>query len=168
MSDTKNAEDRIAGPRIGGVARLLALTGGAMLIGISALVTTSVALRTVTGAGIDGDFEIVQLAAAIAAFCLFPLCLSVRGNIVVDTFTTRLPKRVCDALDALWDVSFGLIAVILSWRMVIGAMDQFTNNTTLMVLPVPTWWAVAVCAALVALLAVTALVVGFRLLMRKP
>ena len=168
MTDAENAEDRIAGPRIGWIARLLALGGGAILLGISALVTTSVMLRTVTGAGIDGDFEIVQLAAAIAAFCLFPLCLSARGNIVVDTFTTRLPKRACDILDAIWDVLFGLIAAILSWRMVIGAMDQFSNKTTLLVLPVPTWWAVAVCAALMAFLAVTAFVAGFRLLMSKP
>jgi TRAP-type C4-dicarboxylate transport system permease small subunit len=168
MSNDTTAEDRIAGPRIGAIARVLAVTGGAILLGISAFVTTSVVLRTVTGAGIDGDFEIVQLAAAIAAFCLFPLCLSMRGNIVVDSFTTHLPRRFCDGLDALWDVVFGLIAAILAWRMVIGAMDQFASKTTLMVLPVSTWWAVAVCAALMAFLAVTACVVGFRLLTRTP
>ncbi len=159
-------EDRIAGPRIGSIARALALGGGAILLGISALVTTSVGLRAVTGSGINGDFEIVQLAAAIAAFCLFPLCFSVRGNIIVDTFTTRLPKPFCDALDALWDVLFGALALVISWRMAIGAWDQFTNRTTLQVLPVPTWWAVAACAALMAFLAVAAVTVGLRVLKR--
>ncbi|MBP1806340.1 TRAP transporter small permease [Rubellimicrobium aerolatum] len=157
-----HAEDGIAGPRMGPLARGLALGGGALLLGIAALVTTSVALRTVTGAGITGDFEIVQLAAAIAAFCMFPLCVAVRGNIAVDTFTTRLPQRAQDALDGLWDVVFGLVAAILAWRLALGAADQFRSRVTLMMLPVPTWWAVAACAALMALLALTALVVGFR------
>src|SRR5262245_40669366 len=138
MSEARNTEDRMAGPRIGPIARVLALIGGGILMGISALVTTSVGLRIVTGSGIDGGLGVVQLAAAIAAFCLFPLCLSARGNIVVDTFTASLPQRARDCLDALWDLLFGLIAVVLSWRLVIGAADQFAAKTTLMVLPVPT------------------------------
>jgi TRAP-type C4-dicarboxylate transport system permease small subunit len=158
------AEDRIAGPRIGLLARLLALTGGAILLAVSALVTTSVVLRIVTGSGIDGDFEIVQLAAAIAAFCLFPLCLAIRGNIFVDTFTTGLPKRWNAVLDGLWDTLFGLIILVFAARMVVGSVDQFASKTTLMVLPIPTWWAVALCAGLAALLGITALAVGVRML----
>jgi TRAP-type C4-dicarboxylate transport system permease small subunit len=161
------AEDRFAGPRIGRLARILALTGGAILLGLSGLVTTSVVLRVLTGAGIDGDFEVVQLGAALAAFCLFPLCLAIRGNIFVDTFTTRLPPRWNAVLDGIWDVLFGLIALVIAMRMVVGAMDQLASKTTLMVLAVPTWWAVAICAGLLALLGVTALVVGYRMLSGK-
>jgi TRAP-type C4-dicarboxylate transport system permease small subunit len=167
MNQAGQAEDRNAGPRLGPIARSLALTGGAMLVAISTLVTTSVVLRAVTGAGIDGDFEIVQLAAAIAAFCLFPLCLAVRGNIIVDTFTTRLPKRIRETLDALWDILFGVIAAVFAWRMAVGAIEQFTSKVTLQVIAVPTWWAVAACAMLMAVLAVTALVVGLRLVTGK-
>ena len=166
MAETEQPEDRIAGPRMGRIARGLALTGGAILLTISALVTTSVVLRTITGAGINGDFEMVQFAAAMAAFCLFPLCLAVRGNIIVDTFTTKLPKRVNEILDATWDVLFGVIAAVLAWRLAVGALEQLAQKTTLQMLDVPTWWAVAVCAALTAMLAVTALTVGFRLLTR--
>lgn len=164
MSDVREAEDRFAGPRMGRLARILALTGGAILLGLAALVTTSVGMRIITGSGIDGDFEVVQLGAAIAAFCLFPLCLSIRGNIFVDTFTTKLPHRWNAILDGLWDALFGLIALVIAARMVVGAMDQFTSKTTLMVLAVPTWWAVAICAGLLALLGLTALVVGYRML----
>lgn len=164
MNDPVNAEDRIAGPRIGRVARVLALTGGAILLGISALVTTSVVMRGVTGEGINGDFELVQIAAAIAAFCMFPLCLSIRGNIFVDTFTGNLPQRWNALLDGLWDVLFSVIAIIIAARMVIGAADQFKSKTTLMVIALPTWWAVALCAALTALLGLTAFVVGTRMM----
>ncbi|WP_324134713.1 TRAP transporter small permease [Bosea sp. (in: a-proteobacteria)] len=155
-------EDRLAGPRIGLIARGLALTGGAILIAIAALVTVSVLCRIVTGSGIDGDFEIVQLAAAIAAFCLFPLCFAARGNIIVDTFTTRLPERARHIIDSVWDALFGFVALVLSWRMVVGAIEQRASGTTLQVYPLPTWWAVAICAVLMALLGGTAAAVGLR------
>jgi TRAP-type C4-dicarboxylate transport system permease small subunit len=165
MSDMPvNAEDRIAGPGIGRLVRLLALTGGGILLGIAGLVTTSVLLRMITGAGIDGDFEMVQVGAAIAAFCLFPLCLAIRGNIFVDTFTSRLPARWSAVLDGLWDTLFGLIVLIIAARMVVGSMDQFISKTTLMVIAIPTWWAVALCAGLAGFLGVTALAVGLRML----
>lgn len=160
MAQPQQPEDRLAGPGIGPVARLLALAGAGLLIGIATLVTASVAMRVVTGSGIDGDFEIVQLAAAIAAFCLFPICFATRSNIVVDTFTTRLPDRFREVLDAIWDLLFGLVAIVLAWRMVVGALDQFASGTTLQLIPLPTWWAVAVCAALMACLGLVALAVG--------
>ena len=50
---------------------------------------------------IPGDFELVQMATALAVFAFLPLCQAHRGNIIVDTFTTRLPRRVRNALDAL-------------------------------------------------------------------
>lgn len=164
MSNIREAEDRFAGPRMGWLARILALTGGGILLALSALVTSSVALRTFTGAGIDGDFEVVQVGAALAAFCLFPLCLAIRGNIFVDTFTTRLPRSWNAVLDGLWDTLFGIITLVFAARMVVGAMDQLASKTTLMVLAIPTWWAVATCAGLLALLGITALVVGYRML----
>jgi TRAP-type C4-dicarboxylate transport system permease small subunit len=167
MAAAEEVENRLAGPRLGMISRALALAGGAILVAISGLVTTSVIMRTVTGSGIDGDFEIVQLAAAIAAFCLFPLCVAVRGNIIVDTFTTSLPERIRTSIDALWDVLFGVIALVLSWRMSVGAADQFAQGTTLQLLPIPTWWAVAVCAGLAAVLGITSIVVGARALRHR-
>jgi TRAP-type C4-dicarboxylate transport system permease small subunit len=156
------AEDRLAGRRAGAVARGLALVGGALLLGIAALVTLSVVLRAATGSGIEGDFELVQMAAAVAAFCLLPLCLATRGNIMVDTFTSRLPARITARLDALWDGLFGVIMAMLAARMVVGAADQWRTGTTTAVLGVPTWGAVAACAALLAVLAGVSLIVGWR------
>ena len=41
---------------------------------------------------INGDFELVQMATAIAVFSFLPYCQARRGNIVVDTFTSWLPR----------------------------------------------------------------------------
>jgi TRAP-type C4-dicarboxylate transport system permease small subunit len=153
-----------AGSWLGRLARLLALGGGLLLLGIAVLVTVSVLKRATTGEGINGDFELVQTAAAIVAFACFPLCVAVRGNIAVDTFTTRAPAGFNRALDALWDIVFAVICAVLSWRLAVGAMDQLKSGTTLMMSGITNWWAIALCSGLAGVLSLTALVVGVRLL----
>jgi len=162
VDDQERTEELHAGPAIGGLARHLAIAGGALLVGIAALVTTSVTMRWVTGSGITGDFEIVQLLAALGAFAMFPLCIALRGNIVVDTFTAALPTGFQQALDRLWDVSFGVIVLVMAWRLAVGAVEQLTTKTSLMMLPLPTWWVVAGCSALFAVTGLVSLVVGLR------
>ena len=85
----------------------------------------------------------------------------------VDTFTTMLPRRAQNVLDGAWDIVYGAIALVLAWRMALGAQDQFIAKTTLMIRPWPTWGAVAACAALMAALGVVSLAVGFRMIGRK-
>ncbi len=47
----------------------------------------SVTLRSdlIGQSGVPGDFELVQMATAVAAFCFLPYCQLRRGNIFVDT-----------------------------------------------------------------------------------
>ena len=160
-------EDVNAGPALGGVVRALALIGGGLLLAIAALVTTSVSMRWLSGEGIQGDFEFVQTAAAVVAFCCFPICIAMRGNIAVDTFSNHLPQRWRNRLDASWDLLFAAICLVLAWRLALGALDQLRSGTTLMISGISIWWAIAMCAALMAILAITALMVGLRL-MRRP
>lgn len=168
MSAQQRREDMNAGRIVGAVARGVALAGGGLLLAIACLVTTSVMMRWLLGEGIPGDFEIVQTAAAIVAFCCFPLCIAVRGNIAVDSFTKRLPQRLRDALDALWDIVFALISLVLAWRLALGALDQLRSGTTLMISGFSIWWAIALCAGLMALLGATAFIVGMRLMRGPP
>ena len=81
--------------RIDAVADAVALIGGVLLIALATMVVVSVTLRSdlVGKAGVPGDFELVQMATAVAAFCFLPLCQLKRGNIFVDTFTLKLPQR---------------------------------------------------------------------------
>ena len=89
--------------RIDAVAEAVALIGGALLIAVATMVVVSVTLRSdlVGAAGVPGDFELVQMATAIAAFCFLPLCQLRRGNIFVDTFTLKRPQRWRNGIDAL-------------------------------------------------------------------
>lgn len=70
----------------------IALLGGVLLIALATTIVVSVTLRSdlVGKAGVPGDFELVQMATGVAAFCFLPWCQLRRGNIFVDTFTLKL------------------------------------------------------------------------------
>lgn len=144
--------------------RPLAIAGGFLLIVVAGAVVISVVMRWLTQSSIPGDFELVQMATALAAFAFFPLCQAERGNIMVDTFTQRLPKHVLNKIDALWDVVYAIIAAIVAWRLAIGAYDTIRTNMVTMVLALPQGWAVAACAAMAVLLVAVTLATAWRLL----
>jgi TRAP-type C4-dicarboxylate transport system permease small subunit len=148
------------------VVRFVALLGGGLLVALSIMVVVSVTLRSdlVGAAGVPGDFELVQMATAVAAFCFLPYCQLKRGNIFVDTFTLKLPKSWQHGIDALWDVVYGLVMVLIAWRLGVGARAALASGENTMVLQLPSYLPIALCAGLAALVAVTAFVSAARLL----
>jgi TRAP-type C4-dicarboxylate transport system permease small subunit len=148
------------------VVRAVALLGGALLIALATMVVVSVTLRSdlVGAAGVPGDFELVQMATAVAAFCFLPYCQLRRGNIFVDTFTLKLPRRWQHGIDAAWDVVYALVMVLIAWRLGVGARAAFASGENTMVLQLPSYLPIALCAGLAALVALSALVSAARLL----
>lgn len=136
----------------------LALAGAALSLFIAGLVTASVGLRWATSMGVPGDFEMVQMAIALAIFSFLPYTQLRRGNMLVDTFTSRLPPRMVKAIDAFWDVVYAAVASLLGWRLAVGATDAINSHTSTMVLGLPVGWAIMGCAAMAGLLAVASLV----------
>jgi TRAP-type C4-dicarboxylate transport system permease small subunit len=136
----------------------LALAGAALALFIASLVTVSVGLRWATSSGLPGDFEMVQMAVAMAIFSFLPYTQLRRGNMLVDTFTLRLPPRAIVAIDAFWDLVYAAVAALLGWRLAVGAADALKSQTSTMVLGLPVGWAIMACAAMAGLLALSALV----------
>ncbi|WP_332699499.1 TRAP transporter small permease [Bosea sp. (in: a-proteobacteria)] len=155
--------------RIDAAAEAVALIGGALLVALATMVVVSVALRSdlVGAAGVPGDFELVQMATAVAAFCFLPLCQLRRGNIFVDTFTLKLPQAWRDGLDALWDVVYGLVMVLIAWRLGVGARSALASGENTMVLQLPSYLPIAICAVLAGFVALAAFVSASRLLRRS-
>jgi TRAP-type C4-dicarboxylate transport system permease small subunit len=152
------------GPRLRAAAETLALVGGILMLVVACLVTVSVLMRWLAGDGIAGDFELVQIATGVGAFAFLPLCQARRGNVIVDTFTTRLPQRARDMLDALWDLTYAVLIGIIGWRLVVGAQDAFASQTTSMVLGIPQGYAIAACAVMGIFVAIVAAATAARLL----
>jgi TRAP-type C4-dicarboxylate transport system permease small subunit len=143
----------------------VALVGGALLIALATMVVVSVTLRSdlVGAAGVPGDFELVQMATAIAAFCFLPYCQLKRGNIFVDTFTLKLPQSWQRGIDAMWDVVYALVMALIAWRLGVGARAAFASGENTMVLQLPSYLPIALCAMLAGLVSLTAFVSASRL-----
>jgi TRAP-type C4-dicarboxylate transport system permease small subunit len=144
------------------VARVLAVIGGFLVVGLATLVTASVLMRWFGGQGVNGDFELVQMGLALAVFAFLPLCQAHRGNVMVDTFTTRLPRRAQAGLDALWDVVYAGFAAFIGWRLAIGASEALSSRTTSMVLGLPIYYAITACAAMALFLALICFLTAAR------
>src|SRR5262245_13853501 len=99
-----------AGAGLERLTRIVALGGGIVLLAAAILVCVSVLLRWVTSYSIPGDFEFVQISVALSAFAFLPYCQARRGHIFVETFTTRLPHRTRDWLDAMWELVYAGLA----------------------------------------------------------
>ncbi|HEX2137868.1 MAG TPA: TRAP transporter small permease [Microvirga sp.] len=144
------------------VARILALLGGFLLVGLACLVTASVLMRWLGGQGINGDFELVQMGLALAVFAFLPLCQAHRGNVIVDTFTARLPERVQAGLDVVWDLVYAALAGFIAWRLAVGAWEAYASRTTSMVLGLPIHYAIGASAAMAAFLGLIAVLTAIR------
>jgi TRAP-type C4-dicarboxylate transport system permease small subunit len=138
-----------------GLARAFALGGGALLVAITGMSVVSIAGRTLLGAPVPGDFELVQVGcgAGIAAF--LPYCQLRRGNIIVDFFTVRAPKRVQAALDALGALLLAAVLAVLAWRTAAGMLTLKAAGEVTMIVGFPVWVGYA---AIVPSLALAALV----------
>lgn len=144
------------------IARALAVAGGCLMLGAALMVTVSIMLRWLRNDGIQGDFEMVQIATALAVFFFMPLCQWGRGNVFVDTFTLKAPDWFNRGLDVLWDLVFAGLALFIGWRLSLGAMDAISSRTGSMVLGIPFGWAILVCSLLAVFLGLLTLATAWR------
>jgi TRAP-type C4-dicarboxylate transport system permease small subunit len=150
------------------VAKFLAFVGGTVAIIIAVIVVASVLTRWLFSTPIPGDFEMAQIGTAVAVFAFLPYCQILRGNIVVDTFTARLPSRLRGRMDAACDLVYaaamGFVAVCLTR----GTLDTFTSQEVSMVLRIPVWPGVAFGALSCAFLAIVSLATAYALVRDRP
>ena len=152
----------------------VALLGGLLLFAVAILVVVSVIGRWLSGTWlatpfpwlgpINGDFEMVQMATAIAVFSFLPYCQARRGNIVVDTFTSKLPPRAISLIDAFWDIVYAGMMGLLTACLMTGVLEHYRSGQTTMLLQVIVWPALALCALLSLVLTCVALATAATLI----
>jgi TRAP-type C4-dicarboxylate transport system permease small subunit len=164
MSEAR-AGDEVEPPGlVAKLSRAAALFGGCVVLAAGGLIVVTISARWLLSASVPGDVELIQAATAVAAFAFLPLGQMTRSTIVVDTFTKGLSARTCRAIDAIWDLLYALFALILSWRLAIGAFDALRSHTVTTVLGLPIGWFMIAGTILLLLLSVVALLTGGRLL----
>lgn len=140
------------------LARALAFLGGAALVVAAGVTTASVLLRWSTDHPIRGDFEIVSIASGIGVFGFLAHGTLMRTNILVDSFTARLPARLNRRIDAFWLLVWAAVALWLAERMALGAFETWRSGTrSIGLLALPLWWAIAIGALCFAATALAAL-----------
>lgn len=134
------------------LARVSAVAGGVLLCLIALLTTISVIGRATFLGPVPGDFELVAIGTGVAVFAMLPYCQFVRGNVLVDFFMSRAPARLQIFCDLVGNVLYLLIAMLLTWRMVYGAMDMYRYNELSMTINFPRWTTFPLSIALLGLL----------------
>ena len=136
------------------VATGVALLGGLVLFALTLLTVISVVGRAVFSAPIPGDFELVELGMAVAIFSFLPYCQIVRGNVIVDLFTSKARPHTKALLDGVGNLLFTAIAALLTWRVALGGLEIRSYRETTMVLQVPVWWGYVPAVAFLAFLTI--------------
>jgi len=140
-----------------------AVMGGFLTLAVALLASISVLMRWLFSSPIDGDFEYVKMATAVAVFSYLPYTQIRRGNIMVDTFTLWLPPKVVNVIDAFWDIVFAAVMAYLAYCLVFGTLSAFNSGETTMQRQLLIWPSIALCTALAGLVAVTAFATALRL-----
>jgi TRAP-type C4-dicarboxylate transport system permease small subunit len=88
---------------------------------------------------ITGDFELVEIATAVAGTLFLPYCQATGGNIVVDLFTLRSSERTRDWLDRFGSLLMAVMFLAVGWRAAVGSIDLYRTGESSMLMRVPIW-----------------------------
>ena len=127
------------GRRLLSASRALALAGGAVFVVLVVMSVVSIVGRKLFSMPVPGDVEVLQMIAAFACACFFAYCHLMGGDVKVDFFTSRLPARAVNGLDAMGSLLYGIIGAILAWRSLAGALSVREAQETSVILGWPVW-----------------------------
>ncbi|MEQ8348116.1 MAG: TRAP transporter small permease subunit [Sneathiellaceae bacterium] len=144
-----------------GIARLVegwALAGGILLFGVVLVTAWSMGGNILFNQPVPGDFEIVEVAVAVAVFAFLPYCQLTGANVSADIFTAGASPRWIAGFSALAALVALVFAAVLFWRMSLGLQDYREYEELTMVYQFPLWVAFVPILVSLALLVLAALV----------
>jgi TRAP-type C4-dicarboxylate transport system permease small subunit len=142
-------------------AGALAIGGGIVTLSSAVLVTLSVIGRWQFNATVPADYELVEISVAVSVFAYLSYAQLRNGHIMVDTFTSRLPRAVNAAIDALWSLVLAAFLGFFAWGLVSGGLEARDASETLVQLTWPIWPVYMVCAVLCGFACLMALATAF-------
>jgi TRAP-type C4-dicarboxylate transport system permease small subunit len=145
-----------------GLARRLiemwALAGGLLLLAIVLMNTYSLLADITFRKPLPGDFELVELGVAVAAFAFLPYCQLTGANVTADIFTQNAGPRTVALLALLSSVIAFAFSLLLAWRMGLGLIDIRNYGETTTITGFPIWIAYVPVVASLAMLAVASFI----------
>ncbi len=126
-----------------GLAKWMAVAGGAVMVALIAMVCFSIIGRALIPLGlkpIRGDYELVSVGMGFAVFAFIPWAHLKRGHALVALVTDlfgEVPNRI---ILVITDLMMLIAAAFLAWRLYFGTMDKFAYNETTILLRMPLGW----------------------------
>ncbi len=145
-----------------------ALAGGLLLVAIALMTVFSVTARTLFGAPLAGEYELVEMGTAVAVSLLLPYGQLRRGNPAVGFATGWLSPSRRAVFDAFGDMLLGVLAVVIAWRLCAGLEEFRRFGSESMVLGIPTWWSMVPMVFGMALLGLACAVTACMRLRERP
>lgn len=148
------------------LAKITAVFGGLVLIGITFLTCLSIVGRAMIGFGlgpIKGDFELVEAGVGFAVCAFLPWCQFQRGHASVDLFTNMLSATINRWINLIAETVMALAVFVMTWKLWDGMASKHQYGDTTFILEMPTWWPYAACfAALIVACIIAAYLVFVR------
>lgn len=166
MAEAKEASGAQPRRRLETITGWIAIGGGMLALAVSTLVVVSVLGRWLFRTPIDGDFEFVEMATALAVFSYLPLTQARRGHIMVDTFTMRFSRATRDLIDAFWDLVYALMLGFCALALYFGTAGMFSNGQTTMQRQLPIWPSIGLSAVLCTIAALVGVLTALSLYRR--
>ena len=113
---------------------------GSLVIGFMALSISVSVIGRATGIGsISGIYDLIEIWTSTAIFAVLPYCQLMRENVIVDVILNRFSVRIKAICDAVGSAVFVLIGILLTWRLIYGGFDMYTNNESFTTIGFPRW-----------------------------
>ena len=116
-----------------------ALLGGLLLLAIVLANAYSLVANILFNAPLPGDFELVEVGVAVAAFSFLPYCQLTDANVSADIFTARAGPRTVAFLAIVAGLIAFVFGCLLVWRMGQGLIDYQRYRETTAITGFPLW-----------------------------
>jgi TRAP-type C4-dicarboxylate transport system permease small subunit len=135
-----------------GIATLLALAGGGVLLCLVVLTCVSIIGRVFVpldiGIGpIRGIYDMTEIAMAAAIFAFLPWAHLTEAHARVDLLEGAMPGWANKGLDLLFDIAMLAVAVVGTWRLYLGMLDKMSFGEVTLIAQIPVWQGYAAALA---------------------
>ena len=167
------------------VARIFAVLGGGVLVGLIVITCLSIIGRSINsilfsdvfqihlpefanfvlalGVGpINGDFELVEAGMAFSICAFLPLCQLRNAHASVTVFTAKLPRRANQILETFISVLFTFVLCLIAAQLFQGMESKRASGQTSFLLQFPVWWGYAFALSGATMAAVTSIFISSR------
>ena len=148
------------------ILRALALGGGAVLLGLMALIAFDVVMRYVLRLPFLGAYEMTELAMALIVFLALPYCAATGGHVAVDVFGPQLDRPGMRWITVVVHLAGAAVTAAMAWQAAIYAFTSRSRGEATNMLKIDLWPFELLTAASMALFSVVLLAQAWKALRR--